>query len=413
MHREKRATPPGDPRAPRPRAAPGTSTAIPGWSQAALGRILIAEGGATMESMTRSHSSSTTPAEVADERRWQAVLSRDASHDGRFVYAVHTTGVYCRPSCPSRRPLRQRVSFFDTGAAAREAGFRACRRCDPDGAGPRAEQAGLIAAACRYLESHAGETVTLARLARHVGYAPHHLLRVFRARVGMTPREYAAALRAGRLKAGLKAGLGVAGATYDAGYGSSSRVYERAGERLGMTPGRYARGGAGERIRYGVARGALGAMLVAASERGVCAVRFGAGVRALERELAVEFPRAERVRDDAALAPWLAELEAYVAGRIRELALPLDIAATAFQARVWRALRAIPAGETRTYGEVARAIGAPSATRAVASAIAANPLAVVLPCHRVVPATGGVGGYRWGATRKRRLIETERNAGGR
>ncbi|HUK62897.1 MAG TPA: methylated-DNA--[protein]-cysteine S-methyltransferase, partial [Dongiaceae bacterium] len=254
---------------------------------------------------------------------------------------------------------------------------------------------------------------TLARLAKHVGYAPHHLLRVFRARVGMTPREYAAALRAGRLKAGLKAGLGVAGATYDAGYGSSSRVYERSGERLGMTPGRYARGGAGERIRYGVARGTLGTMLIAASGRGVCAVRLGDGVRTLERELANEFPHAERVRDDAALAPWLAELEAYVAGRARDLALPLDVAATAFQARVWRALRTIPAGETRTYGEVARSIGAPRATRAVANAIAANPVAVVLPCHRVVPASGGVGGYRWGAARKRRLIEVERGRGGR
>ena len=365
-----------------------------------------------MDTMTRQHPNPVASAERIDDRRWQAVMSHDASEDGRFVYAVHSTGVYCRPSCPSRRPLRERVSFFDTGAEARAAGFRACGRCDPDGAGPRAEQAGLIAAACRYLESHAGETVTLSRLARHVGYAPHHLLRVFRARVGLTPREYGAALRAGRLKTGLKSGLGVAGATYDAGYGSSSRVYERAAERLGMTPGRYARGGAGERIRFGLARGALGAMLIAASERGVCAVRFGSGVRALERELAAEFPHAERVRDDAALAPWLAELEAYVTGRTRELALPLDVAATAFQARVWRALRRIPAGETRTYGEVARAIGAPSATRAVASAIAANPVAVVLPCHRVVPAAGGVGGYRWGAERKRRLIELERRARG-
>ncbi len=348
------------------------------------------------------------PADASHDPRWAAVAGRDATQDGRFVYAVHSTGVYCRPSCPSRRPRPDRVSFFDDGAAARAAGFRACRRCDPDGAGPRAEQAGLIAAACRYLEAHADEHVALARLAKHVGYAPHHLLRVFRARVGMTPREFATALRAGKLRAGLKAGLGVAGATFDAGYGSSSRVYERAGEKLGMTPGRYARGGAGERIRYTVGRGALGAMLVAASARGVCAVRFGESVRALERELAAEFPNAERVRDDRALAPWLGELEAYAAGRTRELDLPLDVAASAFQAKVWRALRAIPAGTTRTYAQVAKAIGRPSATRAVAGAIAANPVAVVLPCHRVVPAAGGVGGYRWGAERKRRLIEIER-----
>ncbi|MFI5372818.1 MAG: methylated-DNA--[protein]-cysteine S-methyltransferase, partial [Candidatus Eisenbacteria bacterium] len=274
---------------------------------------------------------------------------------------------------------------------------------------PRAEQAGLIAAACRYLEAHAGETVTLDRLAKHVGYAPHHLHRVFRARVGMTPREYVAALRTGRLRAGLRAGLGVAGATYEAGYGSASRVYERSGERLGMTPGRYARGGAGERIRFGVGRGALGAMLVAASDRGVCAVRFGDGARSLERELAAEFPNAKRVRDDAALGSWLAALEAYAAGRARELDLPLDLAATAFQARVWRALREIPAGETRTYAQVAQAIGAPSAIRAVAGAIAANPVALVIPCHRVVPASGGVGGYRWGPARKRRLIGIERS----
>jgi AraC family transcriptional regulator of adaptative response/methylated-DNA-[protein]-cysteine methyltransferase len=358
-----------------------------------------------MNTMTRKH---PIPAPAGDDHRWNAVLARDASQDGRFVYAVHSTGVYCRPSCPSRRPRRDRASFFDTGAAATAAGFRACRRCDPDGAGPRAEQAGLIAAACRHLEAHAGETMTLARLARHVGYAPHHLQRVFRARVGMTPREYVAALRAGKLRAGLRAGLGVAGATFDAGYGSSSRVYERAGAKLGMTPGRYARGGAGVCIRYAIGRGVMGAMLVAASDRGVCAVRFGSGVRVLERELAAEFPRAERVRDDVALAPWLGQLEAYASGETRELSLPLDVAASAFQALVWRALRAIPAGVTLTYAGVAKAIGRPSAARAVAGAIAANPVAMVVPCHRVVPASGGVGGYRWGSERKRRLIEMEK-----
>ena len=345
-----------------------------------------------------------------DDSRWQAVLDRDASRDGRFVYAVHSTGIFCRPSCPSRRPRRERVAFYPTPAAAERAGFRACRRCDPAGVGPRAERTELIAAACRYLDAHVDERVTLAALSKHIGYAPHHLLRLFQRVTGMTPHAYAAAKRVERLKGGLRERRGVLRATVDAGYGSSSRVYERAGERLGMSPGRYARGGAGSSIRWATTRDPLGALLVAATEHGLCAVRLGASTRALARELRQEYPNATLTRDARALAPWLEQLAAASRGGAAADRLPLDLAATVFQARVWQALRRIPAGETRTYAEVARSLGEPRAARAVARACASNPVALVIPCHRVVPAAGGAGGYRWGVARKRRLLANERRA---
>lgn len=346
-----------------------------------------------------------TPAETPDpETAWAAVLGRDAKFDGRFVYAVASTGVYCRPTCPSRRPRRSNVRFFAVPGEAEEAGFRACRRCRP---GETSRQAEAVRLACGYLESHPDETPSLNDLAREVGMSPWHLHRTFKAALGLSPKQYAAKLRAGRFKNEVRGGESVSGATYGAGYGSSSRLYEKAGENLGMTPGAYRRGGRGMQIRYTVADSPFGLLLVGATERGICAVSLGDEDAELTSELSQEYPNAEIARDDAALRPWLdTVLPALETGDgAREL--PLDLQATAFQWRVWRSLQEIPRGETRSYGEVAAALGQPSAARAVAQACASNRVALVVPCHRVVRGDGAPGGYRWGAERKRRILARE------
>ncbi len=345
---------------------------------------------------------------ASDEARlWRAVLERDAREDGRFVYAVRTTGVYCRPVCPSRRAKRENVSFFKSALAARAAGFRACKRCGPDAA--RALDRGRERAldACRFIEAHAGRMPTLAELGREVGLSPAHLQRVFKRAIGVSPRKYADALRVDRLKRSLREGDAVAGALYASGYGSSSRLYERAGAQLGMTPSAYRRRATGERIRFVTLPSPVGGhMLVAETERGICALRLGDRVQPLVDELEREFAGASIERGDAALRAKYAKL---VAAGGRGLAeLPCDVRATAFQRRVWEAIRAIPSGSTSTYRELAAAIGKPSAIRAVASACAKNPVALVIPCHRVVPSAGGTGRYRWGAKRKRALLARER-----
>lgn len=348
-----------------------------------------------------------TPETPDPETAWAAVLERDARFDGRFVYAVESTGVYCRPTCPSRRPRRTNVRFFAVPGEAERAGFRACRRCRP---GEASRQAEAVQRACGYLESHLDEAPTLNDLAREVGMSPWHLHRTFKAALGLSPREYAARLRAGRFKDEVRGGESVAGATYGAGYGSSSRLYEKAGENLGMTPGTYRRGGRGMSIRYTVADSPFGRLLVGVTDKGICAVSVGDGDGPLEAELRREYPNAGIERDDAALRPWLdAVLPALdgVDSGSGANELPLDLQATAFQWRVWRALQEIPRGETRSYGEVAAALGRPGAARAVAQACASNRVALVVPCHRVVRGDGDPGGYRWGAERKRRILARE------
>jgi AraC family transcriptional regulator of adaptative response/methylated-DNA-[protein]-cysteine methyltransferase len=342
-----------------------------------------------------------------DIARWRAVLERDRSADGLFVYAVRSTGVYCRPSCASRKPNRDRVAFYDSSADARAAGFRACKRCAPDAAATADPWIDRVRRAIVYLANVEGHP-SLSRLAARLGGSPYHLQRNFKRIVGVTPREYAEACRLRAVKRGLRQGEDVTAAMFDAGYASSSRFYEGAGARLGMTPSDYRRGGAGISVRYSIVDSPLGRLLVAATERGICSVQMGSSDAALKRALADEYPGASLRPDPGPLAQWMAAIVAHLEGRRPRLELPLDIQATAFQWQVWQALARIPYGETRTYAEIAHAIGRPSAVRAVARACASNPVALAIPCHRVVSASGKSGGYRWGAGRKKELLRRER-----
>jgi AraC family transcriptional regulator of adaptative response/methylated-DNA-[protein]-cysteine methyltransferase len=353
----------------------------------------------------------TTPAmpqaASADDRRWLDVAARSRAADGAFVYAVTSTGVYCRPSCPSRRPRRDRVRFFAAPADAERAGFRACLRCRPAAPRPTAPATRAVAQAASYLRAHAADEVSLAGLAARVGLSPSHLQRAFTAHTGVSPREFQAACRAERFRASLRAGHDVTRATYDAGYGSPSRVSGRRPTGTGLTPGAYRKGAPGTTITCTVLPCTLGRLLVASTARGVCAVKLGDSEAALVADLRTEFPKAD-IRRDGTANRWA---RAIVAALDRRPAVspdvPLDVQSTAFQWQVWKALREIPPGQVRTYAEVASAIGQPKAVRAVARACAANPVALVVPCHRVVPAAGGTGGYRWGPERKARLLESE------
>ena len=340
--------------------------------------------------------------------RWKALASRDAAADGTFVYGVTSTGVYCRPSCPSRRPRADRVRFFDTTIEARHAGFRACKRCRPDTVGLAQPGIEAVRRASAYLSTHADETVTLGHLARVASMSPHHLQRRFKAIVGLSPREFQSAVRAGRLRTSLRDGRDVTTAIYEAGYGSPSRVYEAAPTGKGMSLSNYRRGGAGMRIGYSTMTSPVGIVLVAATENGVCSVKIGDSEAALEKDLRGEYPAAEVEPDRKQRSEWVKAIARHLRGEAPSLDLPIDVRATAFQWKVWRALQRIPCGETRTYADVARGIGKPKAVRAVARACATNPVALVVPCHRVTPKAGGVGEYRWGAARKRALLDRER-----
>lgn len=342
--------------------------------------------------------------EVSNDR-WVAVLQRDPRFDQQFVYAVRSTGIYCRPSCPSRRPRREQVTFFGGPQEAEQAGFRACYRCHPDRNGTSAQD--VVARICRYLEDHAGRRVTLDELSRISGYSAFHLQRLFKKTLGISPREYATGHRLQDLKARLREGYNVTAATYEAGYGSSSRIYESANGRLGMTPATYGRGGTGMNIRYAIAACPLGRVLVAATERGVCAVQFGESDRQLQRGLQEEFPAAEIKPAGSDLRAWVREVVKAVSGRQPHPGVPLDLQCTAFQRQVWEALLRIPSGSTRSYQQIATDIGQPKAARAVARACATNPVAVLIPCHRVVRGTGEMGGYRWGVERKEKLLARE------
>jgi AraC family transcriptional regulator of adaptative response/methylated-DNA-[protein]-cysteine methyltransferase len=348
-----------------------------------------------------------------DEQRWTAVRNRDARCDGKFLYGVLTTGVFCRPSCPSRRPLRKNVRFYATAEGAQRDGLRPCLRCRPLATPGDDPHAARIHAVARYIEAHADETLPLSALAARARLSPFHFQRRFKAVVGVSPKQYLDACRMNRLKTGLRAGERVTGAIYDAGFGSASRVYERVDTRLGMTPRQYREGGAGVAISYAVAETPLGLTMMAATDRGLCFVQFGAGEADLLAQLEREYPGATLAPMDAAarapFAQWMAALAAHLEGTRPRLDLPLDVRGTAFQMKVWSFLQRIPYGEVRSYAEVAKAIGAPKAVRAVGSACAANRIAVAIPCHRVIRGDGGLGGYRWGLARKRALIDAERS----
>ena len=401
------------------------------------------------------------PPESAAEtqQRWEAVQQRDRRFAARFVYAVSSTGIYCRPTCPSRRPHPANVRFFDRAGDARQAGYRPCRRCQPDAPDDGSLRATLVQTICVYIEQRcgngnaatapanangngatapangnpadggdgetaAGRLPTLAELSRFAAVSPSHLQRVFRQETGLTPRQYAQARRLENFKSLVRQGNGggVSAAALDAGFGAASRLYEKAGEQLGMTPGRYRNGGAGVTIRYVVADSPLGCLLVAATGRGVCAVKLGDAPAPLVAELQAEFPAANLVAETAVsgdgpaaanaahgggLALWVAALLEYLGGRRSDLDLPLDVQATLFQRQVWQLLQAIPYGETRTYRQLAQALGREQHSRAVGQACAANPVSLIVPCHRAVRTGGGLAGFRWGLHRKAALQEME------
>jgi AraC family transcriptional regulator, regulatory protein of adaptative response / methylated-DNA-[protein]-cysteine methyltransferase len=341
----------------------------------------------------------------ASDARLTAVMARDRRADGSFVYGVSSTGIFCRPSCASRRPRVDRIAFFSTPASAKAAGYRACLRCQPE---QTPESTDVVQRVCRFIDTRTDGAPSLSELAREFSMSRHHLARVFKAAVGMTPKAYGDLRRVERLKQRLRTGDSVTGAMYDAGYGSSSRLYERGTSLLGMTPSTYRKRGHGTSASFTIVRTSFGKLLVAATERGVCAVTLGDSDAALERTLHREFGLAELQRDDAALAPVVNRIVRHIEDGTPLGHLETDVKATAFTRAVWKALAAIPRGQTRTYGEIAAKVGRPTAARAVAQACASNRLALVIPCHRVVPASGGVGGYRWGAARKRKLLERER-----
>jgi len=342
----------------------------------------------------------------AADRRWQAVMRRATQLEEDFVFAVSTTGIYCRPSCPSRRPKRTHVSFYETAAQARAAGFRACQRCHPDGPGIDERRLSMVREACRIIDE-AEEAPRLKDLATTLGLSTSHLHRQFKRALGVTPKEYAAGRRVERLQNGLTAGRPVADATYESGFGSGSRVYASSKSSLGMSPSEYKAGGRNQAIRYTLAKSELGWLLVAATEHGICNIALGNDGKTLLGTLEKRFPAARINRDDESLKDWVSEIVAFARTPERGSSLPLDVRGTAFQRRVWQALQAIPPGQTSTYQEVAEAIGEPLAHRAVANACGANPLALLIPCHRVLRKDGQLGGYRWGTDRKQQLLEWE------
>ncbi|MGA8068942.1 MAG: bifunctional DNA-binding transcriptional regulator/O6-methylguanine-DNA methyltransferase Ada [Terriglobales bacterium] len=348
--------------------------------------------------------------EPTNDRRWQSVLDRDPALDGAFVFGVKSTGIFCRPSCPAKRPRRENVSFFDNAVQAEQAGYRACLRCRPkaDDGDP---QSALVRAICRFIEQHLDDRLTLPRLAHEFHRSPFHLQRTFKSVLGVSPKAYIDACRLRQVKQNLQAGHNVTTALYAAGYSSSSRLYERTATQLGMTPEKYRRGAVAAIVRFTIAKSPIGRMLIAATDKGICAIQFANSEQELLQGLMREFPFATRRRDDQALEQWRVSLARLLQGRNPNPSLPIDIQATAFQRRVWEALQEIPRGETRSYSAVAKTIGMPKAVRAVARACATNPIALAIPCHRVIRQDGDLGGYRWGIGRKQQLLAIEKVAG--
>jgi AraC family transcriptional regulator, regulatory protein of adaptative response / methylated-DNA-[protein]-cysteine methyltransferase len=343
---------------------------------------------------------------LTDDARWQAVLARDTASDGKFVFAVSSTGVYCRPSCPSKRPRRENVSFYRQAKEAESAGFRACLRCRPKAVTGNPQQE-MVKGVCRYIEQHLDEPITLAQLGKEFRQSPFHLQRTFKGVLGITPKEYANSCRMRGFRQHLKAGHSVTRAMHEAGYSSTSRLYSRTASELGMEPAKYRRGAIAAPIRYTCADSPLGRILIAATDKGICSIQFADSDEELEQGLKQEFPFAARRRDSEGMADLSANLMQHMRGLQPAPALPLDIQATAFQRRVWSYLQSIRFGETRSYSEIAKAIKQPTAVRAVAHACATNPVAIAIPCHRVVRSNGDLGGYRWGLERKKTLLEME------
>ncbi len=343
-----------------------------------------------------------------DDERWSAVSARDAKADGSFFYGVSTTGVFCRPSCASRMPRRENVAFFETADAARRAGFRECKRCRPGGL-PR--EFAIVERARAALDADSSARMTLAQLSDAVHVSPFHLQRLFTRVMGLSPRQYQAAQRGAALRDALQRGEPVTRAALDAGFGSPSRLYSNAAGELGMTPSTYRSKGAGLTVHYGCAPTALGLVLIAATDKGICRIAFGDDAGELVAELRGMLANATLTEDRARIAPFVAQIEAYLDGSRETFELPLDVATTAFRQRVWDALRRIPYGETRTYTDIAESLGEPRAVRAVASACASNPVALAIPCHRVIQKGGALAGYRWGLERKAALLEAEARRG--
>lgn len=352
------------------------------------------------------------PPEMADDPRWARIVARDKTADGCFWYSVATTGIYCRPSCPSRTANPRNVQLHDTLAAAKATGFRPCKRCNPDGISIEGENAAIIAQACRLIEE-SEEEPSLNDLAKAVGRSPSYFHRMFKAITGLTPKDYAVAHRAAKVRQGLDSGNSVTEAMYDAGFNSSGRFYEKSTGLLGMTPTQYRAGGANEEIRFAVGETSLGAILVASSKKGVASILLGTDPDTLVRNLQDRFPKARLIGADGDYEALVARVVGFVEAPNLGLDLPLDVRGTAFQQRVWQALQEIPVGQTVSYAEVARRIGSPTAVRAVAGACAANNLAVAIPCHRVVRNDGSLSGYAWGVERKRVLLDREAALGER
>lgn len=344
-----------------------------------------------------------------NDSRWDSVVARDSAADGKFYYSVETTGVYCRPSCGARLPRPENVRFHETCDDAEKAGFRPCKRCKPNGTSLINQHADIVSAACRLIES-SEEEPSLEQLADSSGLSLWHFHRVFKAITGLTPKRYAAAHRAGRMRSELGKRATVTEAIYEAGYNSNGRFYQTSGEILGMTPSKYRAGGARAEIRFAVGECSLGSILVAKSERGVCAILLGDDPEALTRELQDRFPLANLIGGDPEFEQLVSKVVGFVEAPALGLNLPLDVRGTAFQQRVWRALQNIPAGATASYTDIANRIGSPGSVRAVARACSANALAVAIPCHRVVRNDGALSGYRWGVQRKRTLLEREAQA---
>ncbi len=342
-----------------------------------------------------------------DDEQWQAVISKDQRYDGQFVFAVSSTQIYCRPSCPSRRPNRANVSFYALAEAAEQAGYRPCLRCRPKSARIMDPQVEMVRDVCRRLEAST-ETLSLTDLASQLGISVFHLQRTFKSIMGVSPHQYFSAKRINQFKTKVREGESVTEALYDAGFNSSSRLYESAARELGMTPATYGKGGRGIHIQYTIVDSDLGRLLIAKTDKGICSVTMGRTDRELEKSLHSEFHDATVGRTDSALKSHVETVLKHLAGKEPKLDLPLDIRATAFQRQVWEQLRAIPLGDTWSYSDVARAIGKPNAVRAVGHACATNPVALVIPCHRVVREDKSLGGYRWGLERKKKLIDQEK-----
>ena len=357
----------------------------------------------TVKNSPTDAATQVTPRKAA--KYWRATLARDTRADGTFVLAVRSTQIYCRPSCPARRPLRRNVIFFRTREEAERQGFRPCLRCRPN---ETASSTGLVARASRFLAQASEDGLRLSKLAKELDSNAATLRRAFHQVTGLAPRELAEAFRVKRFKSLLRSGKNIIDALYETGYGSSSRVYERSNAQLGMTPATYQKGGMGMKIKYTIAKSPLGKVLIAATERGVSAVYLGAASHKLISELRVEYPRAEISPASGGVQRWVREIVRRIEGKPAQAELPLDLQATAFQRRVWRELQHIPRGTTRTYSQVACALGRPKAVRAVARACATNPVSIVVPCHRVIRGDGSLAGYRWGLSRKEQLLASER-----